>query len=186
MSRKKQIKKAKINLIKVKHPVKAVKVTKTAKIAKMTKVAKLTATDQLEKQLQVLLAKLPQQCRKDLSVAKQQAAKWAVSLKKAKAQKKSAAIAKLTTQLEQAKKHVLLLSQKRAVFSDISKTIAMLLKQAASKPAMPVAKVKSKKPKKAKTVSKVKGAATTTRYEAPKAVNSPATEMTSEFEFENA
>ena len=180
MSRKKQIKKAKTNVIKVKHPVKAVKVTKIVKIAK------LTATDQLEKQLQVLLAKLPQQSRKDLAVAKQHAAKWAVSLKKAKAQKKSAAIAKLTTQLEHAKKHVLLLSQKRAVFSDISKTIVMLLKQAASKPAMPVAKVKSKKPKKAKTVSKLKGAATTPRYDVPKAVNNVATETTSEFEFENA
>ncbi len=159
MSRKKPIKKAKTTLTKMKLS---------------TKLTKSTGTEVLENQLKGLLAKLPQQCRKDLSAAKQQVVKLTASLKKAKSQKKSANIAKLTDQLEQSKKQVVLFSQKKAKFSELNKMIVGLLKQSTA----PVIK---KKPKKEKLVSKSKRA-TDTRYEAPKIV----TETAPEFEFENA
>jgi hypothetical protein len=162
MSRKKPIKKAKTMLSKTKVSTKL----------------KSTGTEVLENQLKGFLAKLPQQCRKDLSAVKQQVVKLTAALKKAKAQKKSANIAKLTAQLEQSKKQVVSLSQKKAKFSELNKMITGFLKQS-------IAPVVKKKPKKTKLASKTKRDTTTTadvRYEAPKTV----TETTPEFEFENA
>jgi hypothetical protein len=164
MSRKKPIKKAK---------------TMSSKTKLSTKL-KSTGTEILENQLKGLLTKLPQQCRKDLSAVKQQVIKLTAALKKAKMQKKSANIAKLTAQIEQSKKQVVSLSQKKAKFSELNKMITGLLKQSTA----PVIK---KNPKKTKSASKSKRATTTNtttdlRYEAPKTV----TETTPQFEFENA